>query len=185
MCNLIVMTFDDRKEATQIQYALHQLQENSALDLDATVVTKDDQGTLHFYPMKEGGALVVPSIKALQEVASDKQFVKDVLDSLPFGNTAMFMVMGENDSSTALLTMLMLFSPNDIPVMLPKVVTQNDNMDAHLRAEVETYQAAVANLEALGADSTDVDVEVVYNAVDDAYDRLVYFISAGQGALDT
>jgi len=172
MCNLIVMTFDDANESKQIQSALHQLQENSAVDFDATLVTKDELGKLHSSPVKALITPVLPSIKALQQLASDKEFVQNVLSSIPQGSTALLMVTGEDDANTALLMMLMLFSPNAIPVLSPNVVAKNDTIHAHFQAEVETYQAAVTNLDALDADSTEVDSDVLYKAVDDAYDRL-------------
>jgi hypothetical protein len=159
---------------------LRQLQENSQLNFDATVISRDQEGKLQVYPMKEGAIPVTPSARALDDVAADRKFVQSVLDALPRGSNALFMVVGEGDSSTALLTMLLLFTPSAIPMYFPASMTQIENTDVHFRADLESYQAAVARLEGLHADSTEVDVEAVFKSVDDAYDRLVRFISADQ-----
>jgi hypothetical protein len=91
------------------------------------------------------------------------------------------MVVGDGDSSTTLLTMLLLFTPNAIPMFLPANMSKIEQTDAHFRADLETYQAAVANLEGLRSDSTEMDVEAVFKTVDDAYNRLVRFIAAEEG----
>lgn len=185
MYNSIVMLFDDRKEAAQIQSALSHLRESSLLDFDATVVSRDKGGKLHSYPMNTQDARITPSSGALAGISSDKEFVQNMLDSLPEENTALFMLTSEDDSSTALLTMLMLFAPSAEPIVLPQGTSSKDGLGDPFNAQVESYQAAVANLDVLCADSTEGEVEDIFRAVDDAYDRLVYFISAGQDSLGT
>jgi hypothetical protein len=174
------MTFDGSEDATQVHYVLRQMQENSSLNFDATVITKDQEGKLHSYPMKDSATPVTPSTRAMDEVAADRKFVQSVLEGLPHGSTALFMVVGDGDASTTLLTMLLLFTPNAVPMFLPAGIQQLESTDAHFRADLETYQAAVANLEGLRADSTEVDVEAIFKTVDDAYNRLVRFISTDQ-----
>lgn len=181
MCNLIVMTFDSSQDATQIHHVLRQLQLNSTLKFAATVITKDQVGKLHAYPMKEGGTPVAAiSTNASDEMAADRKLVQSVIDALPHGSTALFMVVDEGDESTTLLTILLLFTPNTVPMFVPASTNPVEGVDSHFSADLESYQAAVANLEGLHADATEVDVEAVFKSVDDAYNRLVRFISIGQ-----
>jgi hypothetical protein len=176
------MIFDDLKEAAQIQSALRYLRATSILDSDTAVVCKDQGGKLYAYPMNEEGARIAPSIRVLEGISPDKEFVQNVLDSIPQGDTAFFMLAGEEDTSVALLTVLLLSALSAVPTRLLQSAGRIECMDDHFKAQVEYYHAAVANLEFLDAYSTEGDVEDIFQSVDDAYDRLVNFIATGQAA---
>jgi uncharacterized membrane protein len=182
MYNSIVMIFDDLKEATQIQSALRHLRATSTLDSDAAVVCKGEGGKLYAYPMSEECTNCAPSIRVLEEISPDKEFVQNVFDSIPQGDTAFFMLASEEDTSVALLTVLLLAAPSAIPTRLLQSAGRIEYVDDHFKAQVEYYHAAVANLEFLDAYSTEGDVEDIFQSVDDAYDRLVNFIATGQAA---
>jgi hypothetical protein len=180
MYDLIVMTFDDREDVEQIRFIMRQFLENGEHDFDASIVAKDHDGKLLLFPLKETDtqdrSRSASSAITISEKMPDKAFVQDVLDSLPLGGAALFVLVDDDESSTALLTILMLFSPNAMPFFTPDGMSQHGTADAYFHADLETYQAAVANLEDLRSDSTEGDVEIVFKAVDEAYDRLLRFI---------
>jgi hypothetical protein len=159
---------------------MRQLQENSPQNFEAMVITRDRETKLHVHPLKSIGkqkslfTAAQSDRGAIEPFANDQAFIQVVLDSIPNDGAALF-VLADDDSSATLLTMLMLFSPNAMPFFMPHDIKQSDKADAHFHADLESYQAAIANLEVLRSDSTEGDVEVVFKAVDDAYDRLVRF----------
>jgi len=168
MCNLIMMTFDSLGEASQIQHTLRQLKGNSSLNFDAEIVCKDKEGNVQTFLMSEMDSNDTPSRRVFDRVAGDRRLLQGLLDSLPSGNSALF-VVGEDTSQSALLTLLMLFAPRATAIALPVTSAQDGPADEYLRTNVEIYQAAVANLDALDADTSDNDVEKLYEAVDIAY----------------
>jgi uncharacterized membrane protein len=125
--NVVVVTFDSETEAGELRHTLRNLQKQGLLDVeDAAVIMRDSEGkvkvddeTSHgtkvgagvgamaglfvafLFPIAgiavgaAGGALVAH----FMELGIDKQFVKDVTDSLQPGNSALLMVVNSANAA--------------------------------------------------------------------------------------
>jgi uncharacterized membrane protein len=130
MSNIVVIAFDNMEEAGRVRETLRSVQHEGYINLDdSAVVVKDEEGKIHVKNevdrgVKIGaigggalglliGGLLFPvaglligvlggaAVGALAKVGIDKQFVKDVEESMQPGTSALFIIVREANADVA------------------------------------------------------------------------------------
>jgi uncharacterized membrane protein len=132
MANLVVITFDNEEEASEVREALLKQKEYISLD-DSAVVVKDEEGKVHvknqtdrgvlvgavgggviglllasvFFPLAGllVGAVGGALVGRTMDLGIDQKFVQDVSEALQPGTSALFIIAREARPDVALATL--------------------------------------------------------------------------------
>jgi hypothetical protein len=179
MSTLMVAMVDDLAAVHQAMKALHNAQISRPYRLDAAAVYMERDGTLKYLPMNSAGVveLVEVSLDG-QMMSSDVTFFAALFDNLMPGRAALLMVAGVNDNENApLMTVMLLLAHSRLPQIGHTTAQSLQGQEDFFRAKVDAYQKAVANLDLLPATAQASDLDVAYQAVDEAYLGLRHFFS--------
>jgi hypothetical protein len=178
MGTLIVVIIEDLDATRQALSALCSLQKSGQYPLDAIAVYKDIDGTLKSYTVSDdcvakpaSGAINPASgIVDVEALSTDAGFIATLLHNLTPGRAALLAIAGDHDDDYAtLMTVMLLLSQTKVPPPGHANVQPMRAQEQYFQAKIMAYQAAVANLDLLQADSDATEVDVAYQAVDDAY----------------